>query len=1020
VERKVATVLFADLVGSTELGEQDPERTRALLERFYEAMAAEVERAGGTIEKFAGDAVMAAFGAPAALEDHAERALHAALAMQSRLDELFDGRLQLRVGVNTGEVVVGEPREGSSFVTGDAVNVCARLEQNAEPGEILVGERTARAAWGAFEFGDPAQIDARGKQEPVACHRLVRALSLMRSRGLSALGDVFVGRGTELEQLRAAFRRTAEARRPHLVSVLGDAGVGKTRLVRELWEWLADVPERPIRRVGRCLPYGSGITYWPVREIIHEHYAILEGEAPDRVVARLGDRTILGLALGLDVGGELHPHAARDRLRDAWVDLLTELAAERPVVLLVEDVHWAEEPLLELLERTVRDVSGPLLLLATARPDVEWSGGRGNVTTLALEPLRDEDAERMLVGLPERMRALVVERAEGNPFFVEELTGALIDQGVLERTDDGWRSRGNGGPAMPDSVQGVLAARIDLLPAGEKDALQAASVIGRVFWDGPVRELIGHDADLALLEERDFVRRRAGSTLPGELEYAIKHALTREVAYSTLPKARRAHLHAAFASWLEQLESREEMAPLIAHHYAQAVRPEDADLVWADQADELMRVRASAVDWLERAAELAVGRYELDEALGLLRQALELEPGEARQAEVWRKIGLTSALKFEGEAFWTAMQSSLRVCHDRATCAESYADLAFQTAIRSGMWRKRPDPELVGGWIAQALELAQPDTAARAKALIARCFWERHGQNVAAAREASEIADRLGHADLRSYAWSACSATAFAALRFDEAWTWAQRTLAVVDEITDPDHVADVYEFAIPAALAVGRIGEARRLAAIQRDVCEPLSAHHRLHGVAVTIEVEEAAGAWERILEFAPLTEQRVDENLETPCARNARSLLVSALAAGRCGQSERARRYEARANDVATEGYDVNLAAPRAQLALWRGDTERALAFAPPFEEYAAYTWIGLTTLAARIDALAAAGERELVEREASPLVRPGTYFEPFALRALGIVRDDEQLVGQAVERFRAIDLNWHAEQTRTLLST
>jgi class 3 adenylate cyclase len=341
VERKVATVLFADLVGSTELGEDDPERTRALLDRFFAAMAEEVERVDGTVEKFAGDAVMAAFGAPTALEDHAERALHAALAMRSRLPELSD-RLQLRIGVNTGEVVVDADAH-SSFVTGDVVNVCARLEQNAEPGEILVGERTVQAARGAFEFESPVRIDAKGKRDGVPCRRLLRALTLMRPRGASGLNQSFVGREAELGSLRAVYRRAVETREPHVVTIVGDAGVGKTRLVRELWQWLGEQPEQPVRRTGRCLAYGSGITYWPLREVLHEHFDLREGD-PQGARERLRGREILGLALGLDVAGDLHPLAARDRLRDAWFELLEEIAAERPVALLVEDVHWAEDP----------------------------------------------------------------------------------------------------------------------------------------------------------------------------------------------------------------------------------------------------------------------------------------------------------------------------------------------------------------------------------------------------------------------------------------------------------------------------------------------------------------------------------------------------------------------------------------------------------------------------------------------------------------------------------------------------
>jgi class 3 adenylate cyclase len=291
-ERKLATVLFADLAGSTaHADEQDPERTRVRLERFYESMAREIEAAGGTVEKFAGDAVMAAFGAPEALEDHAERALHAALAMQRRLDQ----GLALRIGVNTGEVVVGDARAGSSFVSGDAVNVAARLEQAAQPGEILAGERTVAAVRGAFEFDDPRTVEAKGKRDGVPARRLVRALTLMRPRGVGGLAQAFVGRDEELESLSRAYRRAVESSRPVLVTILGEAGVGKTRLVRELWGRLAEEEPQPLRRTGRCLAYGQGITYWPLAEVLKEHLGILESDPPAEVRRRLGAREILGV-----------------------------------------------------------------------------------------------------------------------------------------------------------------------------------------------------------------------------------------------------------------------------------------------------------------------------------------------------------------------------------------------------------------------------------------------------------------------------------------------------------------------------------------------------------------------------------------------------------------------------------------------------------------------------------------------------------------------------------------------------
>jgi class 3 adenylate cyclase/tetratricopeptide (TPR) repeat protein len=1028
-ERKLATIVFADLVDSTALAdEQDPERTRALLERFYDAMAVEIVRAGGTVEKFAGDAVMAAFGVPVAQEDHPERALHAALAMRRRLHELFDGRLQLRVGVNSGDVVVGRARGGSSFVSGDVVNVCARLEARAEPSGILVGERTAVAARGAFEFGEPLVVEAKGKRDGIVCRPLLRGLSLMRPRGVGGMRRAFVGREAELALLEATYTRTVTQREPHVVTIVGEPGVGKTRLVRELWDWLAAAPDEPVRRTGRCLPYGHGITYWPLGEILKEELGLLESDAPELIRERLGESQILGLTLGLDGGGDLHPLAARERLHEAWLDFLTELASSRPAVLLVEDLHWAEEPLLDLVERIVRDATGPLLVLGTARPELldrrpSWGGGRRNTSVVWLQPLEADVSGRLLdellaADLPAPLRELLVERADGNPFFLEELLGALIDLGVLERTGDGWEVREQAGElAVPDSVHGVVAARIDLLAPPEKAALQAAAVIGRSFWPGAVRALISYDdPDFELLEERDFVRRRHGSSMAGEREYAIKHALTREVAYTMLPKARRARLHAAFAGWLEPLAAgRDELAAVVAHHYAEAVRPEDADIAWSGAEDELERLRRNAVAWLTRAAEIAIGRYDVDDGLAMLERALELEPAREEEAHVWGLMGRVHALRFEGEAFWTAMQRSLEVCADRATCADTYSRLAFETSIRSGMWPRRPDRALVDGWIERALATTDPETPARARALVAQASWRlEHGEQPA--REAAELAERLGDADLLSYARMARSATAFRAGNYRDARMWAERRFELEPQLSDPDHLVDLREAAVPSAAALGRFDDALRHIDEHVELARALSPHHRLHGVSLLVEVDELVGDWGALMTLRGRVEQAVAENADTPCVRNARCLLVCALALVIHGDDAGSREMEQAADALGMEGHGSALFAPRLRLALVRGDLDRVAALLDDVGVFRMSS--GVATDAARLDGLAALRDAERIEAIAPPLVGSGTYFEPFALRALAAVREDESLAGQALERFRALGLDWHAEQTSALL--
>src|SRR5207253_83061 len=399
---------------------------------------------------FAGEAVLATFGAAAAQEDHVERALHASLAVCRRCDALFGTAFALHVGVSSGEVVAGRAREGGSFVTGDAVNVAVRLEQVAAPGEILVGERAAAAARGAFEFGEATVMPAKGKADTIACRRLVRALAAARPRGVAGLRATFVGRERELELLQATYRRALEAAGPHLVTIAGVAGVGKSRLVRAFWEQLGAEAAEPVRYAGRCLPYGRGVTYWPLAEVLKSHLGIFEGDPEETVQARLSD-PILAMTFGLEPPSDLHPLAARERLHRAWIELLEELVSKRPAIILVEDLHWAEEPLLDLLDGLRREVSGPLLLVATTRPELldgrpEWGAGGRNTSQLWLEPLSPKDAERMLqllieADLPEGLRRLVLERAEGNPFFLEELLATFIDRGLLVRTGERWAVR---------------------------------------------------------------------------------------------------------------------------------------------------------------------------------------------------------------------------------------------------------------------------------------------------------------------------------------------------------------------------------------------------------------------------------------------------------------------------------------------------------------------------------------------------------------------------------------------------
>ena len=1009
MERKLATILFADLVGSTELGASvDPEHARDLLDRFYDAMAAEIALGGGTVEKFIGDAVVAVFGAPAAQEDHGERALQVALWMHERLGELFGDRLSLRIGVNSGEVAVGRPREGSSFATGDAVNVAARLEQAAEPGHTLVGERTAALVGDAFELGVPRTIEAKGKPGGVACRELVRMRWPRRPHGGHGLATTFVGRARELEWLEAMAARTRADGCPRLARLVGEAGMGKSTLVRELRDRL---PVEAVFRLGRCPSYGRSVTYGALADVLREEVGLGPDDPAEDILERLPGREILGLTLGLDAAGDLEPRAALLRLQDAWVQLISQLGSSGLAVLVIEDLHWAAGPMIEVLERVLANAEGPVLVLATTRPD---GAPFAEADTLRLEPLGDEDVAGLVeaaLGSPLDPRALelVTGHAEGNPFFAEEVLADVLDRGLLERIDGVW-SLGDpaADPGVPDSVRGVLAARIDLLPAGAKEALQAAAVIGRSFTPGGLAALTGSSAEVRTLVERGFVR-------PAQPRLVFKHALTRDVAYAGLARASRARLHAEFARWLEGEEAPEGRAGTLAHHYSEAVASDIAELAWRDREDELERLSESALAWLLRAAELSAAHFDLDDALSHLHRAAELVPDDA---EVWRTIGRVNALRFDGEAMWTAMERALQLTDGRQALAELYAELAFESVMRGGMWKRPLGHGVVEGWIARSLELAEPGGAAHARALVARSMWNDDGE---AADQAVAIAERLDDPVLLSYAYSGRSGVAFVELDYHAADRWAQRRFSLLDRLTDPDKIAHILYYAATAALAAGRPAEAQTLVRRHDIVASRLSPHHEVHALAVLLFVEEALGHWEEVRRLQERVERAVVANQDTPCVLNARTLFSCAVACGELGIDADAQRLEeAAVGQGFRDGGMVGayLDPPPAHLALLRGDLERVASLLE--SSGALWHWsldACLYGTATRLDALMALGRTAEAEEAAAGLLQPGTYLEPFALRTLGLVRNDRARTDRAVERFEAMGLAWHAAKTREL---
>jgi class 3 adenylate cyclase/tetratricopeptide (TPR) repeat protein len=620
MERKLATVLFVDLVASTELvSGADPEVVRRRVTTFFDAVAQCIESHGGTVEKFAGDAVMAAFGIPRSHEDDAERAVRAALAIVERVHELG---LQARIGVEAGEVVVDEA--DSTFATGEAVNVAARLQQAARPGEILIGESARRLTAGAFETASAGPLELRGFRDPIAAFRPVAALD--GSRPPRHLEAPFIGRDAELELLENTFARTVRDNRPHVFTVYGEPGVGKSRLLRE---FLAGVEGATILQ-GRALPYGEGVTYWPLAEMVKAAAGITDDDPLERAREKLieccGDEAIAEL-LGLASGVLEAVEGERGQPEIAWAarEFADELASVQPLVMVFEDIHWAEEPLLELIDHLAQWVrERPLLILCLARPELldirpTWGGGRVRATAIELEPLPRGESERLADLLLERhelpadVRSRLLDKTEGNPLFVEETVRTVLESG------DGAFDR------IPDTLQALIAARIDRLPASEKLLLQRASVIGRVFWAGALAQLspeFGEELEDALddLVLRDLLTHEERSTITGEQPFRFKHVLIREVAYAGLPKAARAEYHEAFADWLHDRADKE-LLEIRAYHLDKAT--ELLTELDGRAPDELVRDTAHV---LEQAGRRALSREAHRSARKLLLRSVELEP----------------------------------------------------------------------------------------------------------------------------------------------------------------------------------------------------------------------------------------------------------------------------------------------------------------------------------------------------------------------------------------------------------
>jgi class 3 adenylate cyclase len=644
--RKTVTVVFSDLAGSTALGERlDPESLRRLMGRYFDEMREVLEHHGATVEKFIGDAIMAVFGIPRLHEDDALRAVRAAAEMRERLasvNERFRDELGVeitaRTGVHTGEVVAGDPAGGQTLVTGDAVNTAARLEQAAGAGEVLIGEPTYRLVRDAVVAEPVDPIDAKGKADPVRAYRLHEVIAGAEAHA-RRLDAPMVGRDAELHTIVDAFERSAADRTCRLVTVLGEAGVGKSRLVLEA---LGEIDDRATVLRGRCLPYGEGITYWPVAEAVRNVAAISDEHPPDEARRRIAallqgversHRIAEGVAELIGLG-----EGARTAEEGFWAvrRFFEGLARTRPLVLVFDDIHWGEETFLDLLGYVVEWTSGvPVLVLCLARKELlDRRPGWAASDLVVLASLNDAECGSLLRGLlgtedvPGAVTDAIAGSTEGNPLFVEELLAMLIDDGLLVRDDGHWSpSPDLARVAVPPTVQALLAARLEHLDRSERRVLEGASVVGEVFEWSAVAELVPEElrSDLGghlMSLVRKEVIRPAPSDLSDEDAFRFRHLLIRDAAYEGMAKETRAELHERFARWLEGVapERLPEVQGIVGYHLERSFRFRE------ELGSPVPVVARKAAHHLREAGTRALDRADMPAAANLLDRALALLP----------------------------------------------------------------------------------------------------------------------------------------------------------------------------------------------------------------------------------------------------------------------------------------------------------------------------------------------------------------------------------------------------------
>jgi class 3 adenylate cyclase len=831
-ERKVVTVLFADLVGFTARAEQlDPEDVQALLAPYHARLRSELERFGGTVEKFIGDAVMALFGAPVAHEDDPERAVRAALAIRDWIAE--EGKLEVRIGINTGEALINlaaRPDHGEGMAAGDIVNATARIETAAPTNGILVGESTYRATAQTIDYGESTTVDAKGKEDPIPVWEAVQARSRFGVDVTHKATTPLVGREREVAALTGALARARQQRSLELVTLVGVPGIGKSRLVTELFASIEQGGVLIYWRQGRSLPYGEGVSYWALAEMVKAQAGILEtddaAEAEAKLARTLDDlidedvdwvrnhlRPLIGQVWTSDLAND-----PREEAFAAWRRFFEALAERRPLVLIFEDVHWADDGLLDFIEHLVdwvRDV--PMLVLCTARLELlerrpAWGGGKVNAATIALAPLSDNETAALISALSERplldavTQSALMARAGGNPLYAEQFVRMLEERETVEELP------------LPESVQGIIAARLDSLQSEEKTLLQDAAVIGKVFWLGALAK-DGERSDverlLHVLERKEFVQRARRASVAGETEFAFKHLLVRDVAYGQIPRAQRAEKHRSVAEWIESLGRPEDHAEMVAHHYLSALELARA----SGQEVDMLGGRAKAA--LRDAGDRAATLNALPQAERYYAEALALLPADdPERPELLLRLGRTRFLRHtEGADELKAARAGFLAVGDRERAAETslmLAELSWRYGQRDRMQEHLGD--------ARTLVADTPPSRIQAAVLSDVSRYEMladHNEHaIELGREALRMAEELGLDDLRSHALNNIgSARAFNGDRggftdLEESIAIASRLNSISDLVRGHNNLAVLH-------VVYGELKRAREIEATTRELSE-------------------------------------------------------------------------------------------------------------------------------------------------------------------------------------------------------